>query len=155
MKREEKRIILTILVVTIMIIVGILILKNTKKGKEKDISQREDVQTEKYVDVLDDGTKLNKSNKLKETKKLDELEISRIQLTYSNGTAVILGNVKNTSNRDINLTPIVLTLYDEKGNILETLETVISPVKVGQTVQLNVGISADYANAYDFSVIKK
>lgn len=155
MKREEKRIILTILVVTIMIIVGILILKNTKKGKEKDISQREDVQTEKYVDVLDDGTKLNKSNKLKETKKLDELEISGIQLTYSNGTAVILGNVKNTSNRDINLTPIVLTLYDEKGNILERLETVISPVKAGQTVKLNVGISADYANAYDFSIVKK
>lgn len=155
MKREEKRMILTVLVVTIIIIVGILILKNTKKGKEEKVPQGENITTEKYVEVLKDGTKLNKSNKLKEIKKIDGLEISDIQLTYSNGTAVILGNVKNTSNKDINLTPIVLTLYDEKGKVLETLETVISPVKVGQTVQLNVGISADYANAYDFSIIKK
>lgn len=155
MKKEEKRMILMVLVVTIIIIVGILILKSAKNAKEETTSQGENVQTEKYVDVLDNGTKLNNSNKLKEIKKLDGLEISGIQLTYSNGTAVILGNVKNTTNKDMNLTPIVLTLYDENGNVLETLETVISPVKAGQTVQLNVGVSADYANAYDFSVIKK
>ena len=55
----------------------------------------------------------------------------------------------------MNLTPIVLTLFDEKGNVLETLETIISPVKAGENVQLNVSVSADYANAYDFSIIKK
>lgn len=153
MKREEKKIVLIILVVTILIIGGILILKNAKKDKE--ILPQKDTQTGEYVDILKNGTKLNKSAKIKETKMLDGLEISGIQFTYINGIAVILGNVKNNTNIDMNLTPIVLTLFDEKGNVLETLETIISPVKAGENVQLNVSVSADYANAYDFSIIKK
>lgn len=153
MKTEEKKIVLIILVVIILIIGGILILKNAKKDKE--ILPQKDTQTGEYVDILKNGTKLNKSAKIKETKMLDGLEISGIQFTYINGIAVILGNVKNNTNIDMNLTPIVLTLFDEKGNVLETLETIISPVKAGENVQLNVSVSADYANAYDFSIIKK
>lgn len=153
MKKKEKRMILIILLVSVVIIAGLLIWKNSSKNKGE--KTEENTVEEKYVDTLDDGTKLNKSNKLKETKKLGELEITGIQLTYANGIAVILGNVTNTGNKDIDLTPIELTLYDDQGNELEKLDGIISPVKAGETVQLNIGISADYSNAYDFKIEKK
>lgn len=153
MKKKEKRMILIILLVSVVIIAGLLIWKNSSENKGE--KTEENTVEEKYVDTLDDGTKLNKSNKLKETKKLGELEITGIQLTYANGIAVILGNVTNTGNKDIDLTPIELTLYDDQGNELEKLDGIISPVKAGETVQLNIGISADYSNAYDFKIEKK
>ena len=155
MKKSEKRMILTIVVVAGIIIVGLLIWRNNaNKGNEPQNNGGEQV-AEKYVQVLEDGTKLNTSNKLKETKKVDELEISGIQLTNQNGLSVILGTVKNTSNRDLGLTVIEVTLYDDKKNVLEKVEGFVSPVKAGESVQLNMGVSSDYANAYDFSVVKK
>ncbi|MBO5478519.1 MAG: hypothetical protein J6A04_02235 [Clostridia bacterium] len=153
MKKKEKRMIAIIVIVGIIIVGGLLIWRNaTNKSEPK---QGENQVTEKYVDVLEDGTKLNKSNKLKEIKKVDGLEIGNIQLTYQNGMAVILGDVKNTTSNDIGLTVIELTLYDEKNNVIDKIEGFVSPVKAGETVQLNMGVSADYANAYDFKVVKK
>lgn len=154
MKKKEKRMILILIVIAVVIIGVLLIWRNSVKNNEP-LPQEENTVIEKYVDVLEDGTKLNKSDKLKETKKLDNLEISNIQLTYRNGIAVVLGDVKNTGSTDVDLTAIELTLYDDKHNVLETIDGLISPVKAGETVQLNAGISADYANAYDFSIVKK
>ena len=53
------------------------------------------------------------------------------------------------------MTPVELTLLDDQGNTLEVLDGLISPVAAGETVQLNIGVSADYANAYDFKIVKK
>lgn len=156
MKDNEKRMILMLVIIVAIIILALLIWKNaSNKEQQEPQEQEQNTITEKYVDVLENGTKLNKSNKLKETKTLDGLEISNIQLTYSNGIAVVLGDVKNTTSIDIGLTEIELTLYDDQNNVLEKLEGLISPVKAGETIQLNMGVAADYANAYDFSVVKK
>lgn len=158
MKDNEKRMILILVIIVAIIILALLIWRNASNKDQQEQPEQKQEQntiTEKYVDVLEDGTKLNKSNKLKEIKKIDGLEISNIQLTYRNGIAVLLGDVKNTTNSNIGLTEIELTLYDEQNNVLEKIEGLISPVKAGETVQLNMGVSADYANAYDFSVVKK
>lgn len=157
MKTNEKKMIITIVVIGV-ILVGVILIWKNNANKQQVVEGEDKGQTqviEKYVDILEDGTKLNNSNKLKETKKLDQMEISNIQLTYKNGMAVVLGNVKNTSNKDIGLTPIKLTLYDEKGNVLEEIDGLISPVKAGESVQLNVQISKDYANAYDLKIVKR
>lgn len=153
MKKEEIRMITIIVIAGLAIIGGLLILKNSIKKSHEQQYQNEVV--EKYVDILEDGTKLNKSNKLKEIKKIDGLEIGNIQLTYQEGRAIILGDVKNTTSKDIELTIIELTLYDDNNNVIDKIEGFISPVKAGEIVQLNMGVSKDYANAYDFTVIKK
>ena len=145
MKKEEKRMILIIIIAVVLIIGGIVILKNAgKENKEEE--------EEKYVEVLEDGTKLNVSDKLKEAKKIEGLEISNIQLTHKEGVSRVIGTVTNTTSESKGITPIILTLYDDKGNILESIEGLISPVEAGESVQLNIGISTDYANAYDFKV---
>ncbi len=148
MKRKEKRMILIIIIVGILIIGGILLLKGNRKDKETTGNEV----TEKYVEVLEDGTKLNVSNKLKETKKLEGLEISNIELTHREGVSRVIGTVINNTNESKGLTPIVLTLYDDKGNELERLEGLIEPLEAGGSAEINIGVSKDYANAYDFKV---
>ena len=154
MKKKEKRMILILILVAIIIVVGLLMLTKKKDNKPAEVAQQ-DQPEEKYVEVLEDGTKLNNSNKLHETKKIGDLEVTGIQLTHQNGISVVLANVVNTGSQDVDLTEVVLTLYDDQNNVLETLDGLISPVKAGESVQLNMGISADYANAYDFTIVKK
>ena len=159
MKKNKK--IITTLVVTVIVIVGVILIleklsnNQENKGNQYKNDQEENKIVEKYVKELEDGTKINISNKLKETKSLDGLEISNIQLTYKNGISVILADVRNTTNQDIELTPINLKLYDEQGNILETLDGLISKIKATEKTQLNIGVSNDFANAYDFTIEKK
>lgn len=83
------------------------------------------------------------------------MEISNIRLTHKDGNSIVLANVKNTTDQDVTLIPIILTLLDDKGNVLEKINGLISPVKASESIQLNVAISGDYANAYDFTVEKK
>lgn len=153
MKKKEKKMILGLVLGVVILIVILLIGRNV--GKKETTTEGNTQNEEKYVKVLEDGTKLNTSNKLSETKEIDGLEIGNIQFTYNNGISVVLADVVNTTSKDIEITEVVLTLYDDKNNVLEELEGVISPVKAGESVQLNMGVSADYANAYDFSLVIK
>lgn len=154
MKKKEKKLIIIIVIVAIIIWTGILIWKNVSK-KDEEPQEQLNQEIEKYVEILEDGTKLNTSNKLKDTKIVDGLEIGNVQLTYQNGIAVMLADVKNTTSQDLGLTVIEITLYDDQKNIIDVIEGLVSPVKVGESVQLNMSVSGDYANAYDFKVVKK
>lgn len=153
MKKKEKIAILILIIIGVISIAGLVIWKNISFNEKEQ--QKPTTVAEKYVDVLEDGTKINKSNKLKETKNVEGLEISNIQLTYKNGMAVILGDVKNAAGEDRDLTVIEITLFDDNNNEISTFEGIVSPVKSGETVKLNIGASADYANAYDFKVVVK
>ena len=152
MKKNEKRMILIIVFVGVLIISGLLLVKKSNKKENKEVINKVE---EQYVQVLDDGTKLNNSNKLSEIKEIEGLEVSGIQLTHQNGVSKVIATVRNKTNQDKGLTRITLTLLDDKNNILEKVNGLISPVKAGESVQLNIGVSADYANAYDFKIEKR
>ena len=100
--KKNKKIITTIIVFVIVVVGVILILEKLSnnqenKGNQYKNDQEENKIVEKYVKELEDGTKINISNKLKETKKLEGLEISNIQLTYENNQSIILANIENKS----------------------------------------------------------
>lgn len=148
MKLFEKKGVLALIVVLIIVIVIVVIFKTTKenKGEEK---------AEEYVEILDDGTKLNVSEQLKESKKIDGVEITDIQLTEQNGQSVLLANAINTTNTETVVMPINIIVLDKSGNEIGKIPGVIAPLKQGETKQLNVGITEDYSNAYDFKIEKQ
>ena len=152
MKKNEKRMILIIILVGVVIVGGLLFAKNANKEGKKEVVNKVE---EQYVQVLEDGTKLNNSNKLSETKKIDGMEITGIQLAHQDGVSRVIATVTNKTNQDKGLTRVTLTLLDNKNNVLEKVNGLISPVKAGESVQLNIGLSADYANAYDFKIEKR
>ena len=152
MKKKEKRMILILLVVLVIAVVIFVISKNKTGNKE---NTEENNVVEEFVQVLEDGTRLNTSTKLNEMKKFEGLEFGNIQLTNSNGQSVLLADVKNTTQAETGLMLVDVTLYDKNGNELGTVGGIISPLKPGESKQFNTSMTIDYANAYDFKITKK
>ena len=154
MKRNERKWILVLVTITVLLII-VLIVKNSKKEVTKENSKQLGANTQEYVQVLENGTKLNTSTKLKETKMLDSLEIGNIQLTNKNGQSVLLADVKNTGSMETQVMLINIVLLDETGTEIATVPGIISPLKVGESTQLNTSMQQDYTGIYDFRVVKK
>ena len=156
MKKNEK-IMITILIVIVVIVGGILIIRNVNQ-KESEPQPQEEVENivaEENVQTLGDGTKLNISTKLKESKKLGDLEIGDIQLTNKNGQSVLLANIVNKGKQKTDVILIDIVLYDKNNQEIATIPGIISPLEVGESTQLNTVVQEDYANAYDFKIVKK
>lgn len=147
MKAQEKRMILILIIVSILIIT---IVWCVTRNKETEVV--ESTNKEEFVEVLEDGTKLNISDKLNETKRVENFEIGNIQLTDKNGVSVLLADIKNVSETSTDWTIITITLIDRIGNTIQEIEGVIKDLQPGETTQLNAATSADYANSYDFKV---
>ena len=150
MKKKEKKMILILIIVSILII-GVIWL--VTRPKKEEIVENEVV--EEFVQVLDDGTKLNTSSKLQEEKTINGLKIGNIQLTEKNGQLVLLADVTNPTEKDSEIFLIDIILYDKTGKEIATVPGIVSPIKAGGKTQLNAGITEKYANAYDFKVVKK
>lgn len=155
MKKKEKRGLLILILVAIAIITTLAIITN-RKGKEVNSdSTEENKVVEEFVQVLEDGTKLNTSTKLSETKTVDGLKIGNIQLTMQKGQSVLLADAENNTGKDIDIMLLDIILLDKNGNELTTIAGIIGNLKAGEKQQLNSSVTSDYANAYDFRVVIK
>ena len=155
MKEKEKRGLLILILVAIAIITTLAIITN-RKGKEvNSVTTEENKVVEEFVQVLEDGTKLNTSTKLSETKIVDGLKIGNIQLTMQNGQSVLLADAENDTGKDIDIMLLDIILLDKNGNELTTIAGIVGDLKAGEKQQLNSSVTSDYANAYDFKVVIK
>ena len=152
MKKEEKRMICILLIILVVTIVGLTMWRNSKNKEQQN---GEEVQEEKYVQILEDGTKLNISEKLKETKTIEGIEITNIQLTEQGGQTMLLARATNKNTVDSPVMGINIIVVDKEGKEVGKIQGVVSPLKAGETKQLNINTQDDYANAYDFKVEKQ
>jgi len=142
-----------LIIASLLILVVVIIAVFARKNNEEQVSTPDVTNIEEVVKVLDDGTKVNISTELSKTKKVKGLEISNIQLTTNpEGVCVLLADVKNNTGKDTKRIDITITLLDKTGKEIQKIPGVVSPMKVGETVQLNSAVSADFTNAYDFKV---
>lgn len=161
MNSNEKRMIgILILITIVVIIIGIVmsINKGKEESKENNVAVGREENTpvaEEFVSLAEDGTKVNTSNKLKETKTFDGLEIGKLQLTMKNNVSVILGEIKNTTDTVKGEYPVNLIILDKEGNEIITIGAYIQKLQPGQTAELNTSATFDFANAYDFRITKK
>lgn len=159
-KRRGIRLIDIIIIIAIIIIVGIFIKNLAQKAINKE-NRTETNQTtvqqnqEKNIKLLEDGTKLNTSTQLKEDKKLDNIELKDIQLTYKDGVTNLLCNVQNTSKTKIDMQKVEIVLLDEKENVIYKIPGVIESLQAGETKKFNTSVTADFSNAYNFKIVKK
>lgn len=156
MKKKEKQIIGVLVLITIFIIVIAIVVRSINKNKENTTeNQEENIVTEEFVDVLDDGTRVNKSDKLHETKIFDEMEISNFSLTEKENVTLLLGTITNTSSEVKGDYPINIKVIDKDGNEIITVAAYIEKLEVGESCELNTSATFDYANAYDIEISKK
>ena len=157
MKKNEKIIILILLVVLVIAIIIFAVNKNKKEedNNENINTETENNVTEEFVQVLEDGTKLNTSTKLNETKQVGIYKFENIQVTEKDGQSLILADVTNTSKNETDAKIVDIKLLDKDGKEIVTIGGIISPLKSGETKQFNSSMSLYYANIYDFEIILK
>ena len=153
MKPKEKRMILILLV--ILVIAIIFAVSQSKKGDNKGNTAEENKVVEEFVQVLDDGTKLNTSTKLNESREVNGLKFENIQFTEQNGQSVLLADVTNNSGKETKFTLVDVILLDKNGKEIVTVGGIISPLQPGAKTQFNTSMTLDYANAYDFKIVVK
>ena len=82
MKKQEKRMILILLAVLAIVIIALVINKNAKKeNKENKAETANNTVTEEFVQVLEDGTKLNTSEQLNKTSRSIQIRKHAINRT--------------------------------------------------------------------------
>jgi len=149
MTKKEKKKIFKIIGILVLIIIILFVIKSITKNKEND---GETLTKQAYVEIQEDGTNLNTSDKLKQTKKLGELEFSNISLTSKDGQSYITADVKNTSSSNLGNKFIHLTIVDDKNETLSSVTIYLGNIKPEETITINSKASSDFANAYDFLI---
>lgn len=164
MNKKAKRVFKILLVLMLIaIVIGVIyffVINNKgEKNPQGNIGNKqellppvENVVEEEFVEVLDNGIKMNISEKLKEKKIVNGLEIDEIQFFMSNGQTYLRAKVKNNSGKDIEATGVDIVLYDKEGNEITRMGGVIDPMKNGETKDFESITTLDFSNSYDFKV---
>ena len=152
MNKSERKQVMIMIGVMLAIVIILLIVKSTKGDEQENQPIQNTVQNEAFVEKQEDGTSLNVSDKLKETKKLGDLEFSNIRITSRNGESYLTATVKNTSSVKTGDEFITITVLDENGNTLTSVYAYLGTIDAGQETTLSTKTSSDFVNAYDFTV---
>lgn len=151
MKSNEKKMILILLIITIIAAIMFIKSKNKKTNTEVQ-EEQQGTQSSEYVQQLENGTKQSTSEKLNETKKVGDIEISGIQITETDGTATLTANVKNNSSTTKKEFPLTIKLLNKSGEVIETLGAYVGTIKSGETRGINASINMDISEVYDISI---
>ena len=156
MKYEDKKTIIILVLFAVIVVAAICIIgsimKKTSKVETEVAKQNTETNTEKYVQKLEDGSKLNVSDELRKTKNVEGLEISNIQLKEIGGITTLLADVENKTGKATERKMVKIDILDNSGNVITDVQGVMDTIKAGEKVQLNTAVSADVANAYDFRI---
>ena len=153
MKKGEKRLIAVLVLITIVVII-VLVMMNRNKKKENEGEANNIARVEEFTTTLDDGTRLNTSSKLQETKRIEGVEIGGFQLTEKDNESILLGTATNTSNTTQGGYSVNITLIDKEGREIITIVGYVQTLAPGQSGQFSASATFDFANAYDFRISK-
>ena len=163
-KLPKKKVILTTIILVIIIIIAYSITTKKQKKQQEQINQLIEQSQEltitdsnlaEYVKETNDDTKINISPKINETKTIDGLEITNIQITSSNGVTTLIADVKNNTDTATALKNVLVKFLDQNGKELVSVNGIIMPLEIGQSTKLNVSLSSNYVTAYDISIVNK
>lgn len=151
MKDSEKKGILILIIVSI-IIIGIVFTIRNNRNKKQEIPEENTTNNSQYVQTSKDGIKQATSSKLNETKTIGDIEVSDIQIVEQNGLATITAVVKNNSGTTKKEFPMTLKLLNEKGETIQEVGAYVGTIKSGETRGINASVNMDISQIYDISI---
>lgn len=151
MKDSEKKGILILIIVSI-IIIGIVFTIRNNRNKKQEIPEENTTNNSQYVQTSKDGIKQGTSSKLNETKTIGDIEVSDIQIVEQNGLATITAVVKNNSGTTKKEFPMTLKLLNEKGETIQEVGAYVGTIKSGETRGINASVNMDISQIYDISI---
>lgn len=143
MEKKHKLIIVGIAIAIIIAMVFGIYLSKSNPIKETD-----------YITEYADGTKVNTSEKIRETKQIDGLEVTVQQFIEQEGIITILGTITNKTEETKGDYLINIILLKPDGKELQTIQSYINIIEAGETIQLNTSKTSDAINAYNYKIEK-
>lgn len=143
---EKQKLIISGVVIIIIAIIGVIFWVN--------LSNPSQIAESSYITEYADGTKINTSPKMRETKKIDGLEVTVLQFTEQEGMLTILGTVSNNTQETKGGYLVNIVLQKQDGTELETLQGYINSVEPGENVELNISKTSNAINAYKYKIEK-
>ena len=162
-KKEIIALISTGLVILVSVIGIIIFAKASRSEKHVEVDgstavqeqknqTKEEKPKEEYTSELSDGSKVNTSKEMQKTKELDGLQITNIQLKEKGGITTLLADIENKTNETIKEKSIEIEVLDKSGKVITTVRGFTDEVEAGGKAQLNMSVTADISNAYDFRI---
>ena len=159
---KEKRLIIVLILLILLLLIVLIVTVSSKKDKvEKEISQTQEMggmeenEVEEFVEVQENGSKVNTSEELRKVKTIEGLEIRNISLVENNNVSQLVFNITNQNNKTLGGFQVDIIVKDKEGKKIATIGGYIDKVKPSETIQLYASATSDLANAYDIEIIKK
>ena len=157
MKSKEKKLILVLILITIVVVIVGLTVRNILQKSSEESQNKEEVVQEgqdknENVKILEDGTRENTSEKLKEPKMIEGLELREIRLTEKENVSEITGKIKNNTEEAKGEFTVTITLKDKEGKEITKIGGIIGKVEAGEEINFKATATYDFANAYDFTI---
>ena len=144
MKKRKISIKAWVIVAIILIIIIVAVIVNINKKNKHETTENDE---NSYVEEIADGIRINKSTKLNESKLVNGLLISNIQLTESDGMTTLLADVTNKTEQKTSFKKLRIILLDENENEISSMIAFLNNINAGETTQLNVSTTSNYIKA--------
>ena len=157
MKSSEKKGILILILVSIVIIAVIYGFTRGSKDNNTNTNSSQSSNTEQseFTKTESDGTVVNTSDKFKENKVESGFEISNINFSEKDGHTSLEADVTNMTGSAQGNFMADIVLLDKEGKEQGRIPVAIPETQIGETVGIQAGINDQYANAYNFTLEKK
>ena len=147
-KINKKAIIIIVIILLVIIAIASLILINKKNTTDEESNQS-------YAQVMEDTSKVNISEKMKETKDVDGLQVSNIKITETDNISSMKANITNTTSSEIPDTILEIKFVNKAGNEIVTVSGYVGKISPGETVPFEASIAANFADAYDCIITRR
>ena len=153
MKKEEKRMLLILVIVSALIITIIWFATRNKENNNVG-GTTENVEQGEFTKVEADGTIVNTSEKLKQTKENLGFSITNINFVKRGNETILTARVTNNTGAEQGSFFGKIVLLDKSGKEIGRIPVMISETQSGEAIDIETSITESYANAYDFRLEK-
>ena len=153
MKKQEKRMLLILVIVSALIITIVWFATRNKENNNVG-GTTENVEQGEFTKVEADGTIVNTSEKLKQTKENLGFSITNINFMKKGNETILTARVTNNTGEAQGDFLGQIVLLDKRGHEIGRIPAMITETENGEAIDIETTITESYANAYDFRLEK-
>lgn len=117
-------------------------------------NKKEPSNSKTYYEILENGVKLNTSEKLLQNKKFEQFKITNIKITRENALSTISISIENTGKEPNKGVPINIKFVDNHNKEINTVVAYIPELKSGETRDIDILSTEDISEAYNFKITR-
>lgn len=166
MKKDKKIVIITLIIATIMCLIGLITsyiydknhINQVPNNNEQNINRDNLIDRSEEEQAIREKTKnpyytINNSKKLATDHKYENLDIKYPRLVrLSEKIYSFSCQINNQTEKDYPKETVVVTFIDNKGNVLSKEKVEIPPIARGQNTMILLNTEKDILKAYDFTI---